>query len=49
MRDKELSRELQINGNITLEQLKQQLRTKDIIEHNQKAELDGDKHVLAVK
>ena len=49
MKDKDLSRELQINNNITLDQIKRQLRTKEIIAQNQKAELDGEKQVLAVK
>jgi hypothetical protein len=49
MQDKELSRELQLRDNITLDQIKQQLRMKEIIAQNQQAELDGDKHVLTVK
>lgn len=43
MRDKELSRELQLNADITLAQIQQQLRTKEIIIANQKAELDDQK------
>ncbi|XP_067940192.1 uncharacterized protein [Watersipora subatra] len=46
MRDKALARDLQINPDVTLEEIKQQLRTKEIILENQKAEIDGDKAVL---
>jgi hypothetical protein len=45
MRDKELSRELQLNADITLNQIKQQLRTKEIIAKNQQLELDEGKYV----
>lgn len=48
MRDKDLSRELQLNANITLQQIQQQLRTKEIILANQKAEQD-DHMVMAVR
>ena len=49
MRDKELSRELQLNVNITLEEIKQQMRTKEIIAKNQKAELDEPQSVQPVE
>ena len=49
MRDKDLSRELQINDNITLNQIKQQLRTKEIIARDQKTELEGENQVVVVK
>lgn len=49
IKDKELSRELQINDDITLDQIKQQLRTKEIIVENQKSEIDGEKAVFTVK
>ena len=48
MKDKELSRQLQVDSNITLEQIKKQLRTTEIIAQNQKAELDDEKQVLAI-
>ena len=49
MRDKDLSRKLEINDSITLDQIKQQLRTKEIIALNQKTELDKENQVLVVK
>ncbi|XP_067947271.1 uncharacterized protein [Watersipora subatra] len=48
MKDKELSRELQLRADITLEQIKQQMRTKEVIARNQKAELDGVRSVQPV-
>jgi len=50
MLDKDLSRELQVDPDVTLETIKQQLRTtKEIIISNQKAELDGHQQVFAVQ
>lgn len=49
MCDKELSRELQLDSNVTIEQIKSKMRAKETIENNQKKELDTDKTVLYVK
>ena len=49
MKDKTLSRELQINANITLDEIKQQMRTKEIILQNQQAEMDGEASVMAIR
>jgi len=49
MKDKDLSRDLQVKDNITLDQIKQQLRTKEIIAQNQKAKLDGERQVFTVR
>lgn len=42
MRDKQLSRELQLDENVTLAQIKTKMRAKEIILRNQKAEIDGE-------
>ena len=49
MRDKEMSRELQLKADVTLDYIKQQMRMKEVISRNQKAELDGERQVLAVR
>lgn len=49
MKDKALSRELQLNDNVTINDIKVKMRAKEIILKNQKAELDGEVVVAAVK
>ncbi|XP_067945234.1 uncharacterized protein [Watersipora subatra] len=41
MQDKSLSRELQLDPDVTLDTIKQKIRAKEIIMNNQKAEIDG--------
>lgn len=46
MKDKEPSRELQIHNDITLEQIKQQLKTIEIIIQSQTSEIDDEQTLL---
>ncbi|XP_067928862.1 uncharacterized protein [Watersipora subatra] len=48
MKDKALSRELQLDANITLETIKTKMRAKETILKNQRIEIDGEKSVAAV-
>ena len=47
MSDKHLSRELQLNENVTLDEVRQRMRTKELIANNQKLELDGIEGAVA--
>ena len=42
MKDKSLSRELQLDENVTIDNIKAKMRAKEIIIRNQRAEIDGD-------
>jgi hypothetical protein len=48
MRDKPLSRELQLDANVTVETIKTKMRAKETILKNQRIEIDGERSVAAV-
>lgn len=49
MRDKTLSRELQLDAQVTVETIKLKMRAKETILKNQRVEMDGEKSVAAVR
>jgi chromatin segregation and condensation protein Rec8/ScpA/Scc1 (kleisin family) len=49
MKDKALSRELQLDSNVTVETIKNKMRAKETILRNQRVEIDGEKSVADVR